>query len=149
VSDRPRITAHQAGAVVAAFVIGGILAIIVERAIGVSGPMRATDTLVQAPTGTLEAEDLPRAPVRVVAERVRLPAGYESTRSHGGPTFLFIDYGRIQVEGSGSPTSYGAGAFFFVTAGEPYSLRAVETTQIASLSLLPPGAEAKTELGER
>jgi quercetin dioxygenase-like cupin family protein len=141
-------TAQQAGIAVAAFVIGGILAIVVERAIGESGPMRATDTLVQAPTGTLEAEDVPRAPVRVVAERVRLPAGFESNRSHGGPTFLFVDFGRIQVEGLGSPTSYGAGAFFFVTAGEPYFIRAVETTQIAILSLLPPGAEAKTELGE-
>ena len=44
--------------------------------------MRAQETVVEAPVGTLE--EAPAAPVRVLADRVRLPEGFESERFHGG-----------------------------------------------------------------
>jgi mannose-6-phosphate isomerase-like protein (cupin superfamily) len=134
----------QVAAVFVAFVLGGILAIVVDRAVGDSGPMRAQETIAQAPIGTLET--VPGAPLRIFAERVRLPSGFRSTRYHGGPTFSFVDFGRIQVEVDGQTATYGPGAFFFVPAGQLHTVRVVETTQLAILRMIPPGEDATTEV---
>jgi hypothetical protein len=139
-----RITAGQLGLLLAGLVAGGILAIVVDRALSDSGPMRATQTVAEAPVGTLE--EVPRPPVEVLAERIRLPARFESTRYHGGPTFAFVDYGRVEVEIDGRATVYGPGAFFFVPQGQVYTLRVLDTAQLGLVRLLAPGAEATTEV---
>jgi hypothetical protein len=140
----PRITPGQLGLLLAGLIAGGILAIVVDRALSDSGPMRATETVAEAPVGTLE--EVPGAPVEVLAERVRLPARFESTRFHGGPTFVFVDYGRVEIEIDGEATVYGAGAFFFVPEGQVYTLRVLDTAQLGILRLLEPGAEGTTEV---
>jgi quercetin dioxygenase-like cupin family protein len=125
-------------------VAGGVLAIVVDRALSDSGPMRASETVSEAPVGTLE--EVPQAPLRVVAERIRLPAGFESTHYHGGPTFNFVDFGRVEIEQDGTRTVYGPGAFFFEPEGKVHTIRVLDTAQLAVLRLLPPGAEATTEV---
>ena len=125
-------------------VAGGILAILVERALSDPGPMRATETVAEAPVGTLE--DVPQPPVNVLAERIRLPARFQSTRYHGGPTFAFVDYGRVEIELDERTTVYGPGAFFMIPEGQVYTLRVLDTAQLGILRLLEPGAEATTEV---
>jgi hypothetical protein len=140
----PRFTPAQLALFFLGLVAGGVLAIVVDRALSDSGPMRATETVVEAPVGTLE--EVPSAPAQVKAERVRLPAGFESTRSHGGPTFEFVDFGQVEIEIDGQRTVYGEGAFFFVPAGQLYTIRVIETAQLATVRLLEPGAEDTTEV---
>lgn len=140
----PRVTPGQLVLLLAGLVAGGILAIVLDRALSDSGPMRATETVAEAPVGTLD--EVPRAPVSVLAERIRLPAGFQSTRYHGGPTFAFVDFGRVEVEIDGEPTVYGGGAFFFVPEGQIYTLRVLDTAQLGLVRLLEPGAEATAEV---
>lgn len=140
----PRITPGQLALLFVGLLAGGVLAIVVDRAVGDSGPMRASETVVEAPVGTLE--EVPPPPLRVLAERVRLPAGFESTHFHGGPTFNFVDFGRVEIEEEGRQTVYGPGAFFFEPEGRVHTIRVLETTQLAVLRLLPPGAEATTDV---
>jgi quercetin dioxygenase-like cupin family protein len=142
--SRPRPTPRQLAYVCAAFVLGGVMAILVDRALDDTGPMRAQETVAEAPVGTLE--EVPVPPVKVLADRVRLPQGFESRRYHGGPTFTFVDLGRIEVEIDGETVAYGAGAFFFVEAGQVYTLRVPDTAGLATVRLLEPGAEATTEV---
>ena len=140
----PKVTPAHLAMLLIGLVAGGILAIVVDRALSDSGPMRATETVAEAPVGTLE--EVPDAPVDVLAERIRLPARFQSTRYHGGPTFVFVDLGRVEVEMDGAQTVYGPGAFFFIPAGQIYTLRVLETAQLGLVRLLEPGAEATTEV---
>jgi quercetin dioxygenase-like cupin family protein len=142
-TSRP--TPRQLAVALGAFVLGGVIAIVVERALEDSGPMRAQETLAEAPVQTLQ--EAPSPPVRVVADRVRLPTGFESRRFHGGPTFTFVDSGEVEVEIDGKSTTYGAGAFYVVPAGQVYTLRVLDTAELAAVRLLEPGAEATTEVG--
>ena len=141
---RPRVTAKQLAFLLVGLVAGGILAIVVDRALQDSGPMRATGTVAEAPVGTLE--NVPQPPVRVLAERIRLPARFESTRFHGGPTFVFVDFGRVEITIDEKKTVYGPSAFFFIPEGQIYTLRVLDTAQLGILRLLEPGAEGTTEV---
>jgi quercetin dioxygenase-like cupin family protein len=140
-----RPTSRQLGLLCAAFVLGGILAILVDRALEDSGPMRAQETVAEAPVGTLE--ETPGPPVEVAADRVRLPGGFESRRFHAGPVFVFVDAGQVEVEREGQATEYGPGAFFFVPGGEVYTLSVLDTAVLSTVRLLEPGAEPTTEVG--
>jgi len=140
-----RPTPRQLGLLAGAFVLGGVLAIVVDRALEDSGPMRAQETVAEAPIGTLE--ETPEPPVVVSAERVRLPEGFVSRRFHGGPAFVFVDAGRVGVELDGQTTEYGPGAFFFVPGGRVYTLSVLDTALLSTVRLLEPGAEATTEVG--
>jgi hypothetical protein len=142
--SRRRVTPRELGFACAALVLGGVLAIVVDRALEDQGPMRAQETVVEAPVQTLE--ETPTAPVQVLADRVRLPEGFESRRFHGGPTFTFVDAGRVEVEIDGNATTYGPGAFYSVPAGQVYTLRVLDTAVLATVRLLEPGAEATTEV---
>ena len=82
----------------------------------------------------------------MLADRVRLPEGFESERFHGGPTFTFVDAGRAEVEIDGNVTTYGLGAFYFVPGGQVYTLRVLDTAGLATVRLLERGAEATTEV---
>ena len=143
-TTRPRFTPKQLAVVFVAFVLGGVAAVLVERAVEGSGPMRAQQTVAQA-VGTLS--EAPPPPFRVVAERIRLPADFTSTRYHGGPTFTFVDSGQIEVEVDGETARYEGGAFFFLPAGQVHTVTVLDTTQLAVLRLLPPDAEPTTEVG--
>jgi hypothetical protein len=130
--------------VLAAFVLGGVVGVVADRATSDPGPMRGTETVAQAPIETLE--EAPEPPLRVFAETVRLPDGFESRRVHGGPAFTFVLLGRVEIERGERRAIYGPGAFFFVPEGELYTLRVLDTAQVATLRLVPPGAQPTTEV---
>ena len=138
-----RLTPGLSGALIGALVVGGILGVAGDRLAGDSGPMRATETAVQG-GGTLET--LPPGPVAVRAESVRLPAGFQSTHVHGGPTFNIVESGKVEIVEGGKAKSYGPGDFFFEPAGREHTIRVVETATLSVIRLLPPGAEETTEV---
>jgi len=137
------VTPAQLGALIAALVLGGILGAVGLRLTDDSGPLRATETIERG-GGTLET--LPEAPVAVEAESIRYPAGFESTRTHGGPTFMIVQAGEVEIVEGGLARAYEAGEFFFREAARPYTMRILEAATLSVIRLLPPGAEATTEL---
>jgi quercetin dioxygenase-like cupin family protein len=90
-------------------------------------------------------DELPGPPVEVLAETVRLPAGFESTHVHGGPTFNTVLEGEVEIREDGVTTVYGVGDFFFEPADFPHRITALSTARIHVLRLLPPGAPATVE----
>jgi quercetin dioxygenase-like cupin family protein len=129
-------------ALLAALVLGGVIGMVGDRLANDSGPMRATETVVRS-EGTLET--LPPGPVTVRAETVRLPAGFQSTHVHGGPTFNIVESGKVEIVEGGRAKSYGPGELFLEPAGREHTIRVVETATLSVIRLLPPGAEETTE----
>jgi hypothetical protein len=138
-----RLTPGQVGALIGALVLGGVIGAVGDRLTRDAGPMRAAET-VKRGGGTLE--ELPAGPVKVLAESIRLPGGYESTQLHGGPTFNIVESGEIEIIDMGRARSYAAGDFFFEPEGRPHTIRVLETATLTVVRLLPPGAEATTEV---
>lgn len=140
---RRRLTPGQLGALISALILGGIIGAVGDRLTNDSGPMRAAET-VERGGGTLD--ELPAGPVEVFAESIRLPAGYQSTHFHPGPTFNIVESGEVEIIDEGRAQSYAAGDFFFEPGGRPHTIRALETTTLTVVRLIPPGAEATTEV---
>jgi quercetin dioxygenase-like cupin family protein len=138
-----RLTPGLMGALIAALVLGGVLGVLGDRLASDAGPMRATET-VNRGGGTLE--ELPAGPVAVRAESVRLPAGFESTHVHGGPTFNIVESGEVEIIEAGRARTFGAGDFFFEPEGQPHTIRVLETATLSVIRLLPQGAEGTTEV---
>ena len=138
-----RLTPGQLGALIGALVLGGVIGAVGDRLANDAGPMRAAETVARG-GGTLK--DLPDGPVGVLAESIRLPAGFESTHFHGGPTFNLVQSGEVEIVDEGIARIYGPGDFFFEPEGRPHTIRVLETSTIAVVRLLPPGAEATTEV---
>ena len=91
-------------------------------------------------------DHLPEAPVEVVAETVRLPAGFVSTHVHGGPTFNTVLAGTVELREAGMTTRHEVGDFFFEPADFPHRITALSDARLHVLRLLPPGAPATTEI---
>jgi quercetin dioxygenase-like cupin family protein len=98
--------------------------------------------------GTLAA--LPEGPVEVVAETVRLGAGFRERHVHGGPTFNHVMGGRIRLtEEDGTVRELGVGDFFFEPADRPHTIEVLEAARLDVVRLVPQGAEPTTSLEER
>jgi quercetin dioxygenase-like cupin family protein len=141
-------TAHPALA--AALLMGALL---IGAAIGAGAVFAMTDPDPSLPatdlppvSGSGVLDDLPEAPVEVVAETVRLPAGFVSTHVHGGPTFNTVLEGEVVIREDGVTTRYEGGDFFFEPADFPHRITALSDARIHVLRLLPPGAPATTEV---
>jgi glyoxylate utilization-related uncharacterized protein len=131
--------------VLAAFVLGGVIAIILDRETRDStGTLRGTETVVEAPVQTLRHPLT--GPQRVVAATVQFPSGYERTEIENGPTSVFVDFGRVQIRTSTSNTVYEGGAFFFLQPDTQYTLRMLDDTQLSIVRLLKPGVQPATQV---
>jgi hypothetical protein len=130
-----RLVAVAAGALA----LGAGLALVGDR-LGSDEPDRAQ--LVAA--GTLAS--LPPAPVQVRAETVVLPSGFRSRHRHGGPTFNFVQRGSVEIVDPDGRARHDRGGFFFEPGGRPHTITVLEDATLDVVRLLPPGAEATTEL---
>ena len=140
-----RVSPAAAGAVVAAFVLGGILAITIDRATsGDTGTLRGTATVAEAPESTIPEPLEP--PLRVVATKVQYPAGYTATFANNGPAFVYVDGGRIEIEANGTTAVYVANAFSFQEEGQVYTMRVLDDAQLSIVRLLAPGEEPLVEV---
>jgi hypothetical protein len=125
----------------AALVLGGILGAMGERLASDSGPMRATET------GVLTQETLatvPSQPLVASAETIRLPAGFLDTRTQDdGPVFNRVESGQVEVTQDGRARLFDAGDFFIEPYREETTIRALETTILAVIRLVPADAESE------
>ena len=127
-------------AVTVALLVGASLGVAGSRLLGGDAALRPA--LIRE--GTLAT--LPRAPVGVRAERVVLRSGFRSRHRHGGPTFNFVEAGRVAIADGRVREVHGAGDFFFEPADRPHSISVLEGATLNVVRLLPPGAPATTEL---
>jgi quercetin dioxygenase-like cupin family protein len=123
-----------------------LLALLVGVGVGlaVAGLVKDTDRPELRGGGTLRS--LPEAPLEVRAETVRLPAGFRSRHLHGGPTLNTVVSGRVEIDDAAGTHEYGPGEFFFEPGGEPHSILVLDDARLDVIRLLPPGAEATTEV---
>jgi hypothetical protein len=125
---------------------GGALAL--GAGLAVAGDRLASDTSGARPevvaTGTLRT--LPPAPVQVRAETVVLPSGFRSRHRHGGPTFNFVESGSVEIVDDRGRALYRRGDFFFEPAARAHTITVLEDATLRVVRLLPPGAEATTEV---
>jgi hypothetical protein len=132
-----------AGIAAATLILGGIFGVLFDRI----AQREAASEPQSGVRGEGTLESLPAGPVDVVAEVVLLPKGFESSNRRGGPTFNFVQRGRVEIENAGVKTVYGPGTFFVEPAGRAHTIRVLENARLDVLRLLPPGVEATTEVG--
>jgi quercetin dioxygenase-like cupin family protein len=125
-----------------------LLALLLGVGLGlaVAGLVLDTDTDRPELRGGGTLRSLPEGPLEVRAETVRLPAGFRSRHVHGGPTLNAVVSGRVEIDDAAGTHEYGPGAFFFEPGGEPHSILVLDDVRLDVVRLLPPGAEATTEL---
>ena len=129
---------------VAAVLLGTVIGAGAVLTMAMPDRSSAADLPPLSSSGVLD--DLPEAPVEVVAETVRLPAGFVSTHVHGGPTFNTVLEGAVEIHDDGVTTRYETGDFFFEPADSPHRVTALDDARIHVLRLLPPGVPATTEV---
>ncbi|MGH8903610.1 MAG: cupin domain-containing protein [Egibacteraceae bacterium] len=126
-----------------------VLAFVVGLALGVGASNLFRKAAEARPpfdvSGRLDS--LPRGPVDVAAETVKLPQGFTDRHEHGGPTFNFVVAGRVRItEEDGSVRELGPGQFFFEPADLPHTIEVLSDARLDVLRLVPPGARATTSL---
>ncbi len=136
-------TPAQAGVLLAVLILGGVIGAVGQRLVRDVGTTPGTVTGLRG-EGTLD--DLPDGPVEVRAETLLLPGGYESTRTHGGPTFTIVEAGEIELTDATGTRRYRAGGFFFQAAGAEHTIRARSESRLSVIRLLAEGAEATVEV---
>jgi quercetin dioxygenase-like cupin family protein len=124
-----------------------LLALLLGVGLGLFGDRLMGDTDRQDIRGGGTLDALPDGPVEVLAETVRLPAGFRSRHVHGGPTLNTVVSGRVEIDDAAGKHEYGPGEFFFEPGGEPHSILVLDDVRLDVVRLLPPGAEATTEVG--
>jgi quercetin dioxygenase-like cupin family protein len=125
-------------------------ALAIGVALGFAAGRSGDDDSTGADAAELIAEGelarVPSGPVAIRAERVVLPAGFRSQHRHGGPTFNFVDAGAVVIESGGREQRYDEEGFFFEPAGNVHRITVLEDARLRVVRLLPPGAEATTEV---
>lgn len=129
-----RLTPRQAAALIVAFILGGVAAIAAAFLLRDIGTTPSSETLALL-DATVEAPAT--GPLAVEAEVVRLPEGFEQRRTPARPTLILVQRGRIEIERGGEETTYLGGTSFVAPAGVPYTIRVVETAELATFDLGP------------
>ena len=109
-----------------------------ERALAPTGPAAQSPTLQP-----FEATGLPAGAARGVPARLSLPAGFTLKHVHGGPTYIYVISGVLEIQDSdGASISYHAGDFFWEPPGYINTVTTPEAAEVFTLQFLTPGAEA-------
>jgi hypothetical protein len=130
---------RPAAAVAAALLVGVVLGAVGSRVLAGEADRPAIH-------GGGVLRELPEAPVDVRFETVRLAAGFRSRHVHGGPTLNILVSGRIEIRDADGTRVLGPGDSFFEAGGRRHSIAVLETARLDVVRLVPPGAEATTEI---
>jgi hypothetical protein len=90
-----------------------------------------------------EAGGLPAGRAIGVPVRRAFPPGFSLKHAHGGPTYVYVLSGTLNItDATGNTVTYGAGDFFWEPAGYIHTAQTAEGAEVFILFLLPPSAEA-------
>lgn len=90
-----------------------------------------------------DATGLPAGPATGVPQHATFPAGTTLKHTHGGPTYVYVIAGSLDIiETDGTSATYQAGSFFWESPGHVHTLQVRQGVEVFVLQFLPPGAEA-------
>jgi hypothetical protein len=90
-----------------------------------------------------DAVGLPAGQVTGVPSRLSLPAGTSLKHIHGGPTYVYVLSGSLDIiDSDGSTAAYTSGDFFPEAAGHVHIVQTAGGAEVFILQFLPPGAES-------
>ncbi len=108
-----------------------------HHAIGLQPPHQQSSALQP-----FQATGLPAGAATGVPVHASFPAGTTLKHTHGGPTYVYIIAGSLDiVEADGSSTTYEAGSFLWESPGHIHTLQVRQGVEVFYLQFLPPGAE--------
>ena len=91
------------------------------------------------PLAEFPAVGLPAGPAIVQPVHLIFPKGLTSKHVHGGPTYVYVIRGLLQVSDDKGTKTYGAGAFFWERTAYIHTLHVIKDTEVFSLRFVPPG----------
>jgi hypothetical protein len=92
---------------------------------------------------SFDAVGLPAGQAMGVPSRLTLPAGTSLKHIHGGPTYVYVLSGNLDIiDSDGSTTAYTSGDFFPEAAGHVHTVQTAAGAEVFILQFLPPGAES-------
>jgi len=95
------------------------------------------------PLQSFDAVGLPAGPATGVPSRLTLPAGTSLKHIHGGPTYVYVLSGSLNIiDSDGSSAAYTTGDFFPEAPGHVHTVQTSSGAEVFILQFLPPGAES-------
>ena len=98
------------------------------------------------PLAEFPAVGLPAGPAIVQPAHLIFPRGLTSKHVHGGPTYVYVIRGLLQVSDAKGTKTYGAGGFFWERTGYIHTLHVIKDTEVFGLRFVPPGTEGTVEV---
>ena len=96
-----------------------------------------------------DATGLPAGPAKGVPQHTTLPPGFNLKHVHGGPSYVYVISGNIDIiDADGTRASYQAGDFFWEPAGHVHTAHTAGGAELFILRFLAPGAEGTTPVAE-
>lgn len=90
-----------------------------------------------------DASGLPAGHVMGLPIHASFPAGTNLKHVHGGPTYVYIISGSLDIiDTDGARTTYDAGSFFWEGPGHIHTVQVAQGVDVFELQFLPPGAES-------
>ena len=97
------------------------------------------------PAARLEAFDatgLPSGPATGIPQRAILPPGFSLKHAHGGPSYVFVLAGSLDVSDADGTQTYRAGDFFWEPVGRTHTAHTADGADLFILRFLTPLSEA-------
>jgi quercetin dioxygenase-like cupin family protein len=112
----------------------------------------ATTIAAQPASPSLAAFDatgIPGGAAKGVPQRVSLPPGFNLKHVHGGPSYVYVISGNVDiVDADGTRASYQAGDFFWEPVGHVHTAQSAGGAELFILRFLAPGAVGTIPLPE-
>jgi quercetin dioxygenase-like cupin family protein len=97
------------------------------------------------PLAEFPAIGLPAGPAIVQPVHLIFPSGLVTKHTHGGPTYVYVIRGLLQVSDEKGTKTYRTGGFFWERTGWVHTLRVLKDTEVFSLRFVPPGTPGTVE----
>jgi quercetin dioxygenase-like cupin family protein len=98
------------------------------------------------PLATFRASALPAGTATGVPVYAAFPAGFTFKHVHGGPTFVYVIAGDLEITDAQGTVTYCAGSFFSEAPGHVHTLHVIQPSEVFYLQFLPPGADGTIPL---
>src|SRR5579862_570617 len=93
------------------------------------------------PLATFSAIALPAGSATGVPVYAAFPAGFTFKHVHGGPTYVYVISGDLEITDAKGTVTYCSGSFFAEPPGHVHTLHVILPSQVFILQFLPPGAD--------